>query len=128
MATVYLQPSVAGAAESRNRSPSPATCVRSTLILRAAGVRVAHEFISRLHDVQAQVRPILQKQRDAHIGALIVVIRDNSENRRFALEAAAVLADLFPLGSRAVLQAIRRRHDPVRNGILFWRPRLARDG
>ena len=98
------------------------------LMLRAAGVRVAHEFISRLHDVQAQVRPILQKQRDAHIGALIVVIKDNSENRRFTLEAAAVLADLFPPGSRAVLQAIRRRSDPGRNGILLWRPRLARDG
>lgn len=31
------------------------------LILRASGMRVAHEFISRLHDVQAQVRPILRK-------------------------------------------------------------------
>lgn len=98
------------------------------LILRAAGVRVAHEFISRLHDVQAQIRPILQKQRDANIGALILVVKDNTENRRFTREAGAVLADLFPLGSREVLQALRDRRDPGRNGIVFWRPRLARDG
>jgi len=98
------------------------------LILRADGVRVAHEFISRLHDVQAQVRPILQKQRDAHIGALILVVKDNAENRRFAREAGGILADLFPLGSRAVLQSLRDRRDPGRNGIVFWRPRLSRDG
>ena len=98
------------------------------LILRTGAVQVAHEFISRLHDVQAQIRPILQKQRDANIGALVLVVKDNVENRRFAWEAGAVLADLFPLGSRAVLQAIRGRRDPGRNGLVFWRPRLSRDG
>ncbi len=51
------------------------------LMLRTTGLRVAHEFISRLYDGQAQVRPILQKQRDAGIDTLILVIKDNAENR-----------------------------------------------
>jgi transcriptional regulator with XRE-family HTH domain len=95
------------------------------LMLRVAGVRVAHEFISRLHDMQAQIRPILRKQRDASVGTLILVVRDNAENRRFARDAEAILADLFPLGSRAVLQSVRERRDPGGNGIVFWRNRLA---
>lgn len=56
---------------------------------------------------------------------LIVVVKDNAENRRFIREAGPALADLFPLGSRAVLQAVRERRDPGRNGMVLWRPRLA---
>jgi transcriptional regulator with XRE-family HTH domain len=95
------------------------------LVLRAAAVRVAHEFISRLYDVQAQIRPLLQKQRDARIGTLILVIKDNVENRRLVRETEDVLRDLFPLTSRDVLRAIREGRDPGDNGIVFWRSRLA---
>lgn len=95
------------------------------LMLRASGIRVAHEFVSRLSDVQAQIRPILQKQRDANIGALILVIKDNAENRRLVREAGGALRDIFPLSSRDVLLAIRERRAPGGNGIVFWRGRLA---
>ena len=94
------------------------------LMLRRAATRVAHEFISRLYDVQAQIRPLLQKQRDAGGGALILVIKDNAENRRLVREAGETLRDLFPLSSRDVLQAIREGRDPESNGIVFWRSRL----
>ncbi|MCA1569938.1 MAG: hypothetical protein LC798_06375 [Chloroflexi bacterium] len=56
---------------------------------------------------------------------LILVIKDNVENRRLSREANDVLHDLFPLSSRDVLQAIRAGRDPGRNGMLFWRSRLA---
>jgi transcriptional regulator with XRE-family HTH domain len=91
------------------------------LMLRRPGVRVAHEFVSRLRDVQGQVRPILIKQRDAGIGSLILVLRDTVENRRLAHEAGPQLTDAFPLGTRAVLAAIRDGRDPGGNGIVFWR-------
>lgn len=94
------------------------------LMLRAAGGKVAHEFISRLSDAQAQVRPLLRKQRDAGIGSLVLVLKDNAENRRASVEAGAALTDLFPLGSRAVLSALRSGRDPGGNGIVFWRNRL----
>ncbi|MGH2418136.1 MAG: helix-turn-helix domain-containing protein [Candidatus Limnocylindria bacterium] len=95
------------------------------LMLRAQSVRVAHEFISRLHDVQAQIRPLAQKQRDSSVNTLILVIRDNVQNRRLAREANGMLRDLFPLTTRDVLQAIREGRDPGSNGIVFWRSRLA---
>lgn len=91
------------------------------LMLRRDRTRVAHEFISRLHDMQAQLRPLLQKQRDALVGSLVVVLRDTTENRRAAHLADAVLRDQFPLGTRAVMAAIRGGRDPGANGIIFWR-------
>jgi hypothetical protein len=94
------------------------------LMLRASRLRVAHEFISRLHDAQAQVRPILQKQRDSGIESLVLVLKDNADNRQAVAEAAAALHDLFPLGSRAVLGALRSGLEPAGNGIIFWRSRL----
>lgn len=93
------------------------------LMLRRAAARVAHEFISRLYDVQAQIRPLLQKQRDAGGGTLILV-KDNAENQRLVREAGGALRDLFPLSSRDILQAIREGRDPGSNGIVFWRSRL----
>lgn len=95
------------------------------LTARAGAIRVAHEFISRLHDLQAQLRPIMRKQRDAGIGCLILVIKDNAENRRSVREAGEAFRDAFPLGSRTVLQTIRERRDPGRNGVVFWRSRLS---
>ncbi|MGH2446456.1 MAG: helix-turn-helix domain-containing protein [Candidatus Limnocylindria bacterium] len=91
------------------------------LMLRAGSARVAHEFVSRLRDAQAQVRPLLLKQRDAGVGSLILVLRDTAENRRAVAEARDVLADHFPIGSRAALAAIRECRDPGGNAIVFWR-------
>jgi transcriptional regulator with XRE-family HTH domain len=95
------------------------------LVLRRPGLRVAHEFVSRLRDVQGQVRPMLVKQRDAGVGSLILVLRDTVENRRAVADAGAQLTDVFPLRSRAVLSAIRQGRDPGANGIVFWRASAA---
>jgi transcriptional regulator with XRE-family HTH domain len=91
------------------------------LVLRADRVRVAHEFVSRLRDVQGQVRPLLRKQRDSGVGVLVLVLRDTVENRRAVRDAGSLLADLFPLPTRAVLAAIRERREPTGSGIVFWR-------
>ena len=93
------------------------------LVLRGNGVRVAHEFVSRLVDVQAQVRPLLRKQRDAGVGSLVLVLRDTFENRRAVRDAGDPLTDEFRLDSRGMLAAIRQGRDPGRNGIVFWRAR-----
>ena len=91
------------------------------LMLRRPGIRVAHEFVSRLRDVQGQIRPLLVKQRDAGVRSLILVLRDTVENRRVVRKAGAPLRDAFSLGARAVLAAIREGRDPGGNGIVFWR-------
>ena len=89
------------------------------LVLVAGRISVAHEFLSRVRDIQGQVRPILQKHRDAAMDSLVVVIRDTDTNRRAVREAGPALTDLFPLSSREVRAAIRERRDPGRNGIVF---------
>jgi transcriptional regulator with XRE-family HTH domain len=91
------------------------------LMLRADGVRLAHEFVSRLRDAQGQVRPMLAKQRDANVTSLILVLRDTVENRLAVREAGPMLLDLFPVASRAALRAIREQRDPGGNAIVFWR-------
>lgn len=96
------------------------------LLLRRDGVRVAHEFVSRLVDAQAQVRPLLRKQRDAGLGSFVLVLRDTIENRRAVRVAGDPLTDEFPLESRAVLAAIRQGRDPGLSGIVFWRARSDR--
>ena len=93
------------------------------LMLRSGDTRIAHEFVSRIRDVQGQIRPLLTKQRDAGVGSLILVLRDTAENRRVVRDARDVLADHFPLSPRSVLAAVRDRRDPRANGIVFWRPR-----
>jgi transcriptional regulator with XRE-family HTH domain len=95
------------------------------LVLRRESVAVAHEFISRVSNVQAQVRPLLQKQRDAGADCLILVVRDTNENRRAVHAAGAALGDLFPFGTRAVLSAIRGGERPTANGLVFWRDTMA---
>jgi transcriptional regulator with XRE-family HTH domain len=94
------------------------------LVLRAGRARVSHEFVSRLRDVQGQVRPLMRKQRDAGFGPLVLVLRDTVENRRAVAAAGAQLANLFPLPARAVLAAIRECREPAANGIVFWRGSL----
>lgn len=95
------------------------------VVLRRGKLAVAHEFVSRVSNVQAQVRPLLQKQRDAGADCLVLVVRDTNENRRAVRAAGAVLVDLFPLGTRGVLAAIRRGERPTANGLVFWRDSMA---
>jgi transcriptional regulator with XRE-family HTH domain len=94
------------------------------LVIHSGRIRIAHEFVSRLHDLQAQVRPILRKQRDAGVTSLVMVVKDTIENRRLYQEAGGALDDLFPLRPRDLLTALRSRRDPGANGVLFWRRTL----
>lgn len=86
--------------------------------LRGA-VRIGVEFITRLRDVQAQIRPIIQKQRDSGVDRVVVVLKDTHANRRAVREAKAALAAAFPMGGRALMAALREGRDPGGNGILF---------
>jgi hypothetical protein len=80
--------------------------------------RVAVECVTRLEDAQALERAINAKQRDAAIACLILVLAATRHNRA-ALAAASTLRDAFPLGSRAVLAALRVGEQPAGNGLIF---------
>jgi transcriptional regulator with XRE-family HTH domain len=89
------------------------------LVLSHASVRIAHEFVSRVRDVQAQIRPLLRKQHDSGVARLVLVVAATNTNRRAIAEAGAALRELFPLGTRAVLAALRSGRDPGANGLVL---------
>jgi len=89
------------------------------MVLSRASVRVAHEFVSRLRDVQAQIRPLVRKQHDSGVGRLVLVVAGTTANRRAVAEAGAALRASFPLGSRTVLAALRSGRDPGANGLVL---------
>jgi hypothetical protein len=90
------------------------------LLLVRGSLRVVHEFISRLRDVQAQVRRLTTKQADAGEARLVLVIAATHGNRRAVAEAGGALRDSFPLSTKAVLGALRAGIDPGANGIVFF--------
>ena len=89
------------------------------LLLFRGELRIMHEFISRLRDVQAQIRRLSVKQADASEARLVLVIAATHANRRAVAEAGGALRDSFPLSTRAVLAALRAGTDPGGNGIVF---------
>jgi transcriptional regulator with XRE-family HTH domain len=89
------------------------------LLLARGSLRVMHEFISRLRDVQAQVRRLTVKQADAGEARLVLVIAATHANRRAVAEAGGALLDSFPLSTKAILGALRAGIDPGGNGIVF---------
>jgi transcriptional regulator with XRE-family HTH domain len=89
------------------------------MVLTNGGVRIGLEFISRLRDVQAQIRPLIRKREDARLTRLVLVAAATRANRQAVTEAAAVLRDAFPLRGRTVIAALRRGEDPGADGLVF---------
>ncbi len=89
------------------------------LVLSRPPIYVAHEFVSRLRDVQAQIRPLIRKQHDSGIQRLVLVVAATHANRRAVAEAGLILGEAFPLGTRTVLAALRAGRAPAANGLVF---------
>lgn len=81
---------------------------------------VAVEAITRLRDVQGQVR-IIQAKVDASTGvrAHILLISATHANRRALAEAGAQLLRAYPLETRHVLSVLGRGKLPTQNGIVL---------
>jgi transcriptional regulator with XRE-family HTH domain len=87
------------------------------LLLELKPITVAVEVITRLRDVQAQLRIANLKWRDGRATRLVIVIAATHLNRRALGGASGVLDDDFPLGTRAILAAFAAGRDPGANGI-----------
>lgn len=88
-------------------------------ILHGAGIRCVVEVITRLADVQAQIRAARRKQRDLGADRLVIVIGGTRTNRRVLADAGPVVRDAFPLDTRATLQALAAGTDPGADGIVL---------
>jgi hypothetical protein len=86
-------------------------------MLNQPGCRIGIDAITRLGDVQAQSRAALLKGRDSGTERVILVVRDTEANRRALHAVEDLIRGSFPLGTRAVLSALRAGRDPGRNGI-----------
>ena len=89
------------------------------VLLVRRDVRIAVEVITRLADLQAQVRSCQLKARDIGATRLILVVAGTHANRRVLAEARTALVAGFDLDSRRLLADLAAGRDPGRDGILI---------
>jgi transcriptional regulator with XRE-family HTH domain len=88
------------------------------VLLTGAQCVIAVEVITRLRDLQAQVRAALQKGRDVGAQRVILVIAGSHANRRALAEARPTLLASFDLDTRRVLAALAAGDDPGRDAAI----------
>lgn len=93
--------------------------LRAADVLLAAGkLRIAVEVVTRLSDLQAQLRAAQLKARDLGVGRLVVVVAGTHANRRALAVAQPTIFESFDLDSRRVLAALSAGRDPGRDAIV----------
>lgn len=88
------------------------------ILLTRGRVQVAVEVITRLVDLQAQVRAAQLKARDLGATRLILVVAGTHANRRALEEVRASLVEAFDLDTRRVMADLARGADPGRDAII----------
>ena len=89
------------------------------MVIERAGVTVRIEAITRLRDVQAQVRAAQLKRRDAGATRLVLLIAATHANRRALAAVEPLLRSEFQLGTRAALAALAAGHDPGADALIL---------
>ena len=104
----------------RLEAPIPkAGDLRAVDILLIAGpIRIAVEVITRLADLQAQVRAAQLKARDIGATRLVIVVAGTHANREALSTVRATLVSTFELDGRRVLIELAAGRDPGRDAII----------
>ena len=93
--------------------------LRAVDVLLAKGsVRVAVEVITRLADLQAQIRAAQLKARDIGATRLIIVIAGTHANRTALAAVRGAIAAAFDLDTRRLMADLAAGRDPGRDGII----------
>jgi len=82
------------------------------------GVTLAVEAITRLSDVQAQVRAAQLKARDLNASRLMLLVGGSSANRLALREAGPIIAAAFAVGTRRLLTVLEAGGDPGRDCLI----------
>ena len=88
-------------------------------VISLPGCRCAVEVITRLADVQAQLRAARLKHRDLGTDRLLIVLAATSANRRMLRSIPMGAIDDLPVGSRAALQALGGGADPGADALIL---------
>jgi transcriptional regulator with XRE-family HTH domain len=93
------------------------------MVIRLPGqphrLTIGIEAISRIRDVQAQVRAAQLKRHDANVDRLILLAAATHANRRALTAAEPLLAAAFPVGSRSALAALAAGRDPGDDALIL---------
>jgi len=89
------------------------------VLLVSAAARIAVEVITRLADLQAQIRAAQLKARDIGASRLILVVAGTHANRRALADARSALLATFDLDTRRVLADLAAGRDPGRDAIIL---------
>ena len=89
------------------------------VLLEAGPLRISVEVITRLVDLQAQVRAAQTKSRDLRATRFVIVVAATHANRAAVLEARPALASAFSLDSRRILADLRAGRDPGRDAMVL---------
>jgi transcriptional regulator with XRE-family HTH domain len=90
------------------------------ILLANATGRVAVEVITRLVDLQAQVRAAQLRARDIGATRLILVVAGTHANRNAIASARGALVDAFDLDARRIMAELAAGRDPLRDGIVVF--------
>lgn len=83
------------------------------------GVSIGVEAITRMRDVQAQVRAAHLKQRDAGVARLVLLVAATHANRRALAAAEPVLRSDFTAGTRFTVAALAAGSDPGADSLVL---------
>jgi transcriptional regulator with XRE-family HTH domain len=93
--------------------------LRAVDVLLARGDRrIAVEVITRLADLQAQVRATQIKARDIGAARLILVVAGTHANRRALAAGRQTLVPAFDMDTRRLILELAAGRDPGRDGII----------
>lgn len=102
--------------------PNPGDLRAVDVLLVAGPVRIAVEVITRLIDLQAQLRAAQLKARDIGATRLVLVVAATAANRRTLAAARPTLTAAFDLDTRRVLTDLAAGNDPGRDAIVVIGP------
>jgi hypothetical protein len=89
------------------------------MLLWSGGLTIGVEAISRLRDVQAQVRQAQLKRREAQVRRLVLLVAATHANRRALAAADALIRSDFTLGTRAAFAALAVGRDPGADALIL---------
>lgn len=88
-------------------------------IVDGCGPPLAVEAETKLRDIQALLRRVALKQRDADLDRVLLLVSNSRANRQIVRTAAELLAEMFPVPSRVMLAALAEGRDPGGSGIVL---------
>ena len=99
--------------------PLPGDLRAVDVVLSRGEVRIAVEVITRLADIQAQLRAAQLKARDIRATRLLLVVAGTHANRRELAAVGSSLIGAFDLDTRRLMAELAAGRDPGRDGIVI---------